>query len=800
MKRKLWLGIAGIFLLLLVFPGSATAQTQNQVQLTAIAGLDGFCKNNTWIPVYATLENNGADLEGELEVRVSRQSGGTVSAYAATVTLPTNSRKAIRLNVYPEGIISQVRVSFVVDGQRAATTVTRLNCLREAALLTGVVAASPSAYNILGDIPLSNNNSAYVAQLDSLSLPDNVQGLQPLDVLLFSDVDTGALSEAQRNAIEQWVGLGGKLIVTGGSSWQKTAAGLQALLPFQPENSITLSDLEGLQNFDEEEVLDGREVIIATGQTLDNSHVLASQDNHPLIVTRPFGYGKVLYLAVDPAVAPLRSWDGMLAVYDSYIKQAIDQPVWVKGFQNWDYAESAAGTFINLGLPSTFFICGFLAVYVLAVGPLNYLVLRMLKKRELAWVSIPVFVISFTLLAFILGGQIRGNQAQLNRLAVVQMDADSDTAYVNGLVSIFSPRRTNYDLTIGQDFTAHAIPLSYGTSEGDWEFRKGTTETVIPDIRLESGGVRAVAVEGEIPAPEFDYDLSISISGQDAYLTGTITNKSGFKLVDAVLLYPGGDLVISDFVNNKTEQINVQLSKAELSSNAGNGTNPFSLGVPTYYGYYSNDTLEAIVQTTYYYDDSTAFQRFNLVNALLGANEAANGRGGGFYLTGWAETDPIPASLNQASRPQDTSLYLVSFSPIYEHQVSQQVYPPAFFTWEVIDTAGADYRVISPYNMSLNGERYALRFMLSPQVSYEQVSDLIFHLEGPSYTSINFTIYFWDFELETWSPQQISTWGDHAIHDPSRYVGPGGDVRVRIDDQNYSNLQIDRCDFTLIVE
>lgn len=799
MERKQWLGIVVCILLaLLAFPGSANAQSQTQIQLDVKAGLDGLCKSN-WIPVFATLENNGADVEGRLEVRVPRQHGGTVTTYATPVTLPSNSRKGIRLNAYLEGPISSIDVAFVVGNKRVADVTARLNCVWGTDLLSGVVAGSPSTYNILGDIPL-NNGDAYVAQLDLQTFPDTVDALRALDVLVFSDIDTGTLSDKQRTAISQWVTLGGKLIVTGGPGWQKTAAGLPDILPFQPDNTTMLSNLNAFQQFDEAEEIDAGEAVIATGQVAETSNVLASQDDNPLIVTHQIGFGEVMYLAANPALAPLRSWDGMVAIYTRFVSRAADRPSWMDGFQNWDSANHAASTFTNLGLPSTLFICGFLAIYVIAVGPLNYLILRALKKRELAWVSIPVFVISFTLLAFVLGGQIRGNQAQLNRIAVIHMDADDEVAYVNGLVSVFSPSRTNYTLQVGENYMAHVIPSNYGVSEGKWTFITKAGKTEIPDIRLEAGGVRAVAADGQIPAPEFDYDLTITVSGQRVRLSGSITNNSDYSLTDASFLYPGGYEALGNFGPNATKKIDVQLERSELTSYAGSSKNPFSLNTPTYYGYYAASTLDAIVQQTYYYDDSTSYQRFNLASALLGTGDTNGNRGGGFYLSGWSETEIIPATLDRPSKNEDTTLLLVSFSPEIASQTAEKIYPPAFFTWEVIDTGGSNYRAITPYDINLNGERFGLRFMLSPRVSYSKVNELIFHLHNPNVSNVKFIIYLWDFDLEIWSPQPITTWGDHSIPNPASYVGPGGDIRVRIEDQNYTNVDIERCDFSIVVE
>jgi hypothetical protein len=65
------------------------------------------------------------------------------------------------------------------------------------------------------------------------NIPDNSDALRAIDVLALTDVDTGNLTLTQRQAIADWVRQGGHLVVTGGPNWQKTQAGVTALLPLQ---------------------------------------------------------------------------------------------------------------------------------------------------------------------------------------------------------------------------------------------------------------------------------------------------------------------------------------------------------------------------------------------------------------------------------------------------------------------------------------------------------------------------------------------------------------------------------------
>src|SRR5207253_761581 len=78
------------------------------------------------------------------------------------------------------------------------------------------------------------------------NIPHTTDGLRGLDVMIFSDADTGNLSSDQRRAIEEWVLAGGHLVVAGGPNWQKTQAGLAQLLPVKASASTTLTSLPSL--------------------------------------------------------------------------------------------------------------------------------------------------------------------------------------------------------------------------------------------------------------------------------------------------------------------------------------------------------------------------------------------------------------------------------------------------------------------------------------------------------------------------------------------------------------------------
>src|SRR5260370_82991 len=119
-------------------------------------------------------------------------------------------------------------------------------------------------------------------------------------------------------------------------------------------------------------------------------------------------------------------------------------------------------------------------IAICSVGPINYLILRRLKRRELAWVTVPALVVVFSAGAYFTGYQVRGGQASLHRLAVVQVWPNADQAQVDGLVGVFSPRRTAYDVVFGPGLLARPMPLDTGCAGGNSFTVHQSDGTVIP--------------------------------------------------------------------------------------------------------------------------------------------------------------------------------------------------------------------------------------------------------------------------------------------------------------------------------
>ena len=777
-----------------IFQRTALAQTISGIQIEAQAGFDGLCKDGDWIPVKVTVENQGESLDASLQIQ-SNSPNIPLALFSQPISLPSTSRKETFLYIRSDTYLTEIEVQLVADRRIIAQAVAPVTCITDNDRLFGILSDNPSSFNVLADLDPATGRAS-VARLNAADLPEREPAWQALDVLILSDLDTGVLTTRQTDALDGWIAGGGVLLVTGGPSWQPTAAGIANLLPYQPDRTLTVDSIFDLP----------AGAILSSGELAPGAEILMAQDGVPILIRAQHGSGTIYYLTADPSLEPLKSWDGMLHLYQQIVSSESSSPVWADGFQGWDSAGNAVSTLPELALPPFNLLCGFLLLYVAILGPVNYLVLRRMKRKELAWISIPVMVVAFSLLAFLVGSRGRGKEPVISRLAIVQVWPDTQQARVSGIMGIFSPNRATYDLEIDRNFLPHPLPNNPNLNPaGGWLFETTPDEnTRIPEMRVDVAGINALALEGQIPSPAIRGDVTIQLTDQGISLEGEIQNQSDLALQGAVLLSPGDTWQVGDFKPGDSQQFQINLSnndKASFQPNVPPASYPTGPGYLPPYPYTSSDSLTIdLLGSGDYYRDQETYRRFNLLNALAGYSNP-RGRGGGIYLAGWSTASPLAVQLDgQPFRNSDTTLYVIALQPSISHANGPIALTPGLFTWSVLD-AGNGAPNPTPYDGYLESGAFSLQYVLSQPIPYTKVKQLTLHLQsydrqGPT----GFNQYLWEFTRDDWVLLPDLAWGDTVIADPERFVGANGEIRLRLEQPiNGAYLPIERADFTLEV-
>jgi hypothetical protein len=792
-------------LLLLVVINVVHAQSP-VVTFTIEAGYAGHFRDSEWTPVIVHAANDGDPVSGRLVVRPETSGTGITNTYSTPITLPSGARQTATLYITARSFTTQIRVELIDDnGGVVAQQEAGLAAIQRQDRLNVVISDSPIGSVDLTGVHASNYNS-YQTDWMINDLP--TLALDSVDLMLFSDVDTGSLSSAQKQALADWVARGGHLIVTGGQNWQATAAGLTDLLPFVPNGSREVDGLQPLADWLRLDADLSAQTVIATGETRTDVPVqvfataaLADAESTPLLARRTLGAGMVDYLAADPNNAPLRGWADLPQVWFALATDGNPLPGWANGFVDWESAARAVEILPGYNpLPDILPLVGFLGLYIALIGPLNYVVLNRINRREWAWLTIPLLILVFSVLAYVLGFNLRGNEVTLNRLAVVQSWHDSERAHVDELVGLLSPRRAQYTITVGDNILRPIPrPLQVGgilsrNTQSSVDIRQ-SEQFAAQDFNVDASFIAGFHISGTVESPQISGQASIAddlIEGQQV-VRGSVRNDSTLTLADPVILARGVALHL--------DQPLAPGEVADFDLTLGSDVPPApALRVPaltsSFFSYRSNsnsakqsvidilspdnfvgnigrmpsaDTLEQQVNR----------RRQFFLSSFVDDYSSTGGRGDRVYLAGWTSSIPLATDVSGASwNAQDTTIYLIELDSDRITGAGNVTVSPDQFTWVVSEYSGISD--ISPINMQLQpGEEVSFRYTPLPEAVLSDVSELHINADDLNTGGRTIPVYLWDWEQQAWENVEIL---DEVarISDPARFLGPQNAVQVRL--------------------
>lgn len=822
-----FLVVSLLALILILTPTSSVpAQSLSElVTLNVSAGYDSYFRPDRWMPLRIHVENQGNAISGRLLVRPETSGAGLVNTFSTAVDLPAGSSQSIFLYVTARSSANLLRVELLThEGTVVANRDVGVRSILPRDRLYAVVTQSPTGAVDLSAVSVGGHEAFQVNwSLDNL--PDKAAALEAVDMMLISDVNTAPLSSAQRRAIREWVNAGGHLIVTGGASWQPTAAGLTDLLPLVPDRAATARDLTPLFRLagDYNSTPTG-DFIRANGDLVDGARVLATLDNNPLLARHELGNGVVDYLAVDPANPLLRDWDALPELWFSLVSSANARPAWSYGFADWRRASTAVEILPGLDLlPAALGLIAFLAVYIFLIGPANYWVLSRINRLEYAWVSIPIFIIIFSAAAWTVGQDLRGSDATLNRLSVVQTWPGSDDARIEQLIGLLAPRRGVYDLRLEDERVLHpfaaemsqpALMTGRITIPADVQ---QSSRFAAANFPVDASFIAGFTTSGRVDRPNIGGRLTLTYAdsgGMVNALQGSISNNSSFTLHDPIILgrglvhpldgplppgalrtFNGSELVLG----GETTAIPSRLEYAAGDPEASLGTTAFGFrrGSQAYISDAYRSVIELMGEGNYEgvrfslsLADDRSMQENRRRQAFLEAfiiNQfASTGFGNRVFLAGWTDAAPTLETVSGADGfdVDDATLYLIELDVERDRDFNGSVYiSHDQFTWTTrTRSTGSD---LGPLNLSLaGGSEIVFRFTPLPDAVLSEVGALYSVTEGLRSSIVEEPVELWNWRTQEWefigvlnNDEPLTLLEDEA----ARFIGPNNAVELRLD-------------------
>jgi hypothetical protein len=276
------------------------------------------------------------------------------------------------------------------------------------------------------------------------------------------------------------------------------------------------------------------------GQLIGGRSVVALGDS-AIVAERTFGSGLVTVVGIDPTAG----WPATSEATPSLWRRLLPPRSGTTSlsFVDDNLLVSAVSQLPSLALPPIGGLLLLLAGYIALVGPLNYLILRRLDRREWAWITIPVCIVVFAVAAYGYGALLKGTDVIVNEVAIVRAAPGTTEATAQVYLGVFSPTRGRYQLEVGGGALL-ATPINgelFGATAGRLDVVQGDPSRV-RDLDVGFGTLRTIRAEAGTSAPLIEVDVEYV----DGTLRGRVRNASAIDLEDVAVVLGRTVAVIGD--------------------------------------------------------------------------------------------------------------------------------------------------------------------------------------------------------------------------------------------------------------
>lgn len=399
-----------------------------QDAITAVVGYDNILPNASHLPLEVTLAPD-VPIRGRLVVATETNGGQRVER--RDIEVGAGGQKVFRFLV-PTGF--GVGVQFIADGSDTATTVRPQVPFSSSAIVAGLGNERQGALPAGLSLPVVQRSVDRVGY-DPAWLALGPATLSGIGTLVTSQSDLSALSPEQRRTIDHAIVEGLQVIVTEVAAPDLGLAVSPILdISFTPAPTAWTVDSVALTR------------VTATTDAIDDG-TGSGQPTPPNVARITQGRGEIVAMtgrADDAAVlgASLRQRDALQRVRQNEL------PL----LQNRVVGQALSGGLA--GLPPIWALALVMGLYILLVGPLNALILRMVGRIEFAWVTVPAITLLFVLGA---AGFARGSGASNGTQQQAAVWLDGAGTEVTTLSVSSSARGILDTILAGTDWTVDSL-------------------------------------------------------------------------------------------------------------------------------------------------------------------------------------------------------------------------------------------------------------------------------------------------------------------------------------------------------
>ncbi|WP_222708614.1 hypothetical protein [Paenibacillus sp. N3.4] len=745
---------------------AATIEIQSEVGFGA-----SNVKQGRWTPATFTLRNSGTDVSGDLAVQIANPNRGKDFTYIQHVELPKGSTKVISMQVPGYAYAkSNNKISFyeksIDHGKKLAldgTTYLDAFQIPKETLQVGVLARDADTMNFL-TLLTQSGKKINVLHLKQTDIPGNVLGLDGLDVLVLNDFASDTLTQEQVKAIQQWTQRGGSLILAGGAGYQKTATPFAEGAPVSYQSTISVKELTGLAKIGEKELLLSQPFTLSQAGLVKGAEMLVAEGSMPLYARGVYGSGYVTYVAYDLSLNPLASWNGNTRLWEQILSRPLED-INANNMNQMHYGndpfyemDRAMEYYPTLQPPKLAVLAWVLLVYAIVIGPLLYVILRRMDRREWAWVVIPMLAIVTSIGIFQFGATNRGKLAA-QMFNTITLNG-TGTGVKHATMSVFLPKGGNLDLQLPGKLAVSPFFQDYASSDlheqSEVIIRQDQKAAFVGFKDIPYSSISKLTVDEETPVKtgKLDYHIT-ALSAKDA--KGEVTNNTSKDLTDVAVI-----------VNQRYVKLGSVHAGATVSFDTSNG-----IGI---------SFAQDVGRTAFPYPvpnngiDESFHQRSILTTYLFRKMKLS----GSFdpMVLGWYREQTPQALPSGGTLPMDQLTLMVQNMKIdFVTPEGKVVIPNTMLVPDLID----NHLKVSSINfqngafMQMGGGDVTLDYKLPNLVGakYE-------HMEMTSDVNPEVTTELWNYQTQVWEPLTLKpylTWDGDKLQP---YLSEGKSIRMKV--------------------
>ena len=480
-ERRGWIARKAVYAGLVLLGGLSVAAASDEISIELVGGVDrsaaavGFgnqYKVGHWTPVRLRLKNGAAACRGRVILKTHDSDGQWVSFLQQDeVSLAAHEQRSVVAYVRFGALEPQLSVEFQADQLRASHVYQRVSDLAAARRST-----DPLVVVLGGELPPvttpSQTNSANLSYVSvaATEMPDRWQGYEAVDTLVLLTDQLSAfdgVTQAQWSALDQWVQLGGRLVLSVGRSGAAVFGQQHPLARFNPGQFVEVrqqtdtADLESI--FASSEQLNPFEMTaVRDPQGVVEVHIANGNEQQAFWVRFARGLGQIDFVAADLGRSPWTSWSGRTALIPRLMNgSSADRPrkgldVRVEKLAHVGYQDmvgqlrGAMDQFEDVRIFPFGLVAALVGIYALLIGPGDFFLLRrwLALRMQWTWLTFPLVAVVFCLVAIALSRYRDQGRVVVNKVEIIDVDTESGLVRGTTWAQLYSPNQAQYNLSL----------------------------------------------------------------------------------------------------------------------------------------------------------------------------------------------------------------------------------------------------------------------------------------------------------------------------------------------------------------